>query len=202
MDSTASIMVYIGFFISGLGLQFVIRWSPAMNLLLSFILALALPPGWSFGFIIGSWISCSFVTFKPEQESQFEEITTINWRRILLAALWTFAGFLLTLIFLWRLKISNVMAIYPREVVGWVFFALVELCLYRIIAKLVPRLYRIPLGYGIAVLNFLMVLFWILPFDIWKMGLILLSLLIICPLVLVLVDAPFNVAQDPIFRRK
>ncbi len=201
MNSTGSIIVYSVFFILGLGLEFVIRWSPGINLLLSFILAFVLPPGWSFGFIIGSWISCAFFTYNPEQEGQFEAITTINWRRILMASIWTFAGFLLTLVFLWRVKIGNLMGIYPREILAWTFFALVEICLCRIIAKLVPRLYRIPLGYGIAVLNFLMLLFWILPFDIWKIGLILLSLLIIYPVVLVLVDSPLE-AKDPIFRRK
>jgi hypothetical protein len=201
MDSAGSIVVNILFFLLGFGLQFVIRWSPVMNLLLSFVFALALPPGWSFGFIIGSWISCAFFTYNPEQEGQFEAIAVINWRRIIIASLWTFTGFLLTLVFLWRVKIDNTMGLYPREVLAWIFLVLVEICLCRIIAKLVPRLYRIPLGYGIAVLNFLMLLFWIVPFDIWKIGLILLSLLIIDPLILVLVDSPLAV-QDSIFRRK
>ncbi len=201
MDSTGSIVMDIIFFVLGFGLQFVIRWSPIMNLVLSFIFALAIPPGLSFGFIIGSWISCAFFTYNPEQEGQFETVAVINWRRILVASLWTFAGFLLTLVFLWRLKIGSGMEVDSREIVAWLFFAFVEICLCRIIAKLVPRLYRIPLGYGMAILNFLMLLFWILSFDIWKIGLILLSLLIVYPLILVSVDSPFAV-EDPIFRRK
>lgn len=200
MDSVAIVMAVI-FFGLGFGLQYLIRWSPLINLVLSFIFALAIPPGLSFGFIIGSWISCAFFTYNPEREGQFEAVAVINWRRIFVASLWTFAGFLLTLVFLWRVKIGGEMAIDSREIVAWIFLSFVEICLCRIIAKLVPRLYRIPLGYGMAIMNFLMLLFWILPFDIWTMGLILMSLLIIYPLTLVLVDSPFA-AEDPIFRRK
>jgi hypothetical protein len=200
MDSAGIVMDVI-FFILGFGLQYLIRWSPIINLVLSFILALAMPPGLSFGFIIGSWISCAFFTYNPEQEGQFETVEVINWRRIFVASLWTFAGFLLTLVFLWRVKIGGMMAIDSREIIAWFFFAFVEICLCRIIAKLVPRLYRIPLGYGMAILNFLMLLYWILSFDIWTMGLILMSLLIVYPLILVSVDSPFA-AEDPIFRRR
>ncbi len=200
MDSAGIVMAVI-FFILGFGLQYLIRWSPIINLVLSFVLALAIPPGLSFGFIIGSWISCAFFTYNPEREGQFEAVAVINWRRIFVASLWTFAGFLLTLVFLWRVKIGGAMATDSREIVAWIFLAFVEICLCRIIAKLVPRLYRIPLGYGMAILNFLMLLFWILSFDLWTLGLILMSLLIIYPLILVLVDSPFA-AEDPIFRRK
>jgi hypothetical protein len=185
----------------GFGLQLLVRWSPGIIMALSFLFAGILPTWWSLGLISGSWICCAFFTFNPEQEHQIEIVSAINWRKIFFAALWTFAGFVLTLLFIWRLKISNNLAVFPREILAWIFLISVEICLYRIIAVLVPRLYRIPLGYGIAVLNFLMILYWILPFGILKIGLILLSLLIINPLILVLVDTPLN-TQDPVFRRK
>jgi hypothetical protein len=185
----------------GFGLQFVIRWSPLINLALSFLMALLLPPAWSLGLIIGSWISCAFFTFNPEQEKHQFEITAITWRKSFLAALWTFTGFLLTLIFLWKLKISGNLELMPREIMAWSFLLLVEICLYRIISILAPSFYRIPLGYSIAVFHFLMLFYWIFPWGIWISGLVLLSLLIINPLLLVMVDIQFN-AQDPIFRRK
>jgi hypothetical protein len=201
MATSTSIVVNILFFLGGFGWQFLVRRSPWVNLILSFAAAAILPPGWGLGLIIGIWISCAFFTFNPEQERQFETISTVNWQKIFLAALWTFSGFILTLVFLWKLKISDNMGLLPREILAWVFLILIEICLFRIIAKLVPRLYRIPIGYGIAVLNFLMILYWILPLGIWIMGLILLSLLITHPLLLVLVDMPLNKVQDPVFRR-
>ncbi|HBE76737.1 MAG TPA: hypothetical protein DDW65_02985 [Firmicutes bacterium] len=201
MLTAGNILSCILFLLLGFGLQFVIRWSPLINLGLSFLLALSLPPAWSMGMIIGSWISCAFFTFNPEQEQHQFEIAVITWRKAFLAALWTFTGFLLTLIFLWKLKISGNLELLPREIMAWSFLFLVEICLYRIISLLAPRFYRIPLGYGIAVFHFLMLFYWIFPWGIWLSGLVLLSLLIVNPLLLVAVDIQFN-AQDPIFRRK
>jgi hypothetical protein len=201
MVTFSSILIYIVFFAVGFGLQLLVHWSPGVNLGLSFPIVLIIPPEWSLGLIIGMWICCAFLTFNPEEERRVGTISTINWPKIFLAALWTFAGFILTLIFLWKLKVSNNLAVLPREILAWVFLSLIEICLIRIIARLVPRFYRIPLGYGMAALNFLMILYWVLPFGLWASGLIFLSLLIVTPLLLVLVDMPQN-TQDSIFRRK
>jgi hypothetical protein len=202
MGTTGSVLVYIIFLLVGFGLQFLVRWSPWVNLAISYLVVAILPPGWSLGLIIGTWISCAFFTFNPEQDRQFAIIPSVSLRKTVFSALWTFAGFLLTLIFLWKIKTSNSLDVFPREILAWVFLILIEVCLYRVIARLSPRLYRIPLGYGIAILNFLMILYWIFPFGLLMIGLILFSLLIINPLLLVLVDMPLNAAQDPIFRRR
>jgi hypothetical protein len=202
MATTGSIFIFILFLVVGFGLQFLIRWSPWVILAISYLVVAILPPGWSLGLIIGTWISCAFFTFNPEQVYQFEMISAVSWRKTVFSALWTFTGFLLTLIFLWKLKMSNSLELFPREILAWVFLIMIEICLYRIIARLSPRLYRIPLGYGIAFLNFLMILYWIFPFGGLFMLLILVSLLIINPLLLILVDMPFNGDQDQLFRRR
>lgn len=202
MEMTGIVLTNIVFFLIGFGLQFLVRWSPWVNMAISYLVVVILPPGWSLGLIIGTWISCAFFTFNLEQQSQFEIIPAISWSKTFLSAVWTFAGFLLTLIFLWKLKMSNSLEILPREILAWVFLILIEVCLYRVIAGLSPRLYRIPLGYGIAVLNFLMILYWIFPFGALVIFLILFSLLVLNPLLLILVDMPLNATQDPIFRRR
>lgn len=202
METTGNIFIFILFLLVGFGLQFLVRWSPWVNLAISYLVVAIFPPVWSLGLIIGTWISCAFFTFNPELEHQFEMISAVSWRKTVFSALWTFTGFLLTLIFLWKLKMSNSLELFPREMLAWFFLILVEICLYRIIARLSPRLYRIPLGYGIAFLNFLMILYWIFPFGVLFILLILFSLLIINPLLLIIVDMPLGGDQDQIFRRR
>lgn len=202
MNVASSIAIYLLFLAIGFGLQYLIRWSPRVNLAISYFMVLILPPSWSIGLIGGAWISCAFFTYMPERERRFEVTPAVSWGKTVFSSLWTFAGFLLTLIFLWKLKVTNSLGLYQREMFAWVFLILIEICLYRVIARLSPSFYRIPLGYGIAFFNFLMILYWIYPFGISWSILILFSLLIINPLLLLLVDLPLNMIEDPIFRRR
>lgn len=202
MESVVSVFIYILSLAIGFGLQLLIRWSPWLNLAISFLVVLFLPPNWSIGLVGGTWISCAFFTYNPEQERRFDVIQVINWSRTILSSLWTFAGFLLTLVFLWKLKVTNSLDVGQREIMAWYFLILVEICLYRVIARLSPNLYRGTLGYRIAFLNFLMILFWIVPLGIIYICLIFLTLMVINPLILMIVDRPLTAVEDSIFRRR
>lgn len=202
MEIISSILIYIFFLVIGFGFQSMVRWSPWFNLALSYLIVLLLPPNWSLGLVNGSWIACAFFTYNPEQDNRFDTIPVISFRKTILASCWTFSGFLLTLLFLWKLKITNSLDLFPREILAWFFLILIELCLYRVIAKISPSLYRIPLGYGIAIINFLMILYWIYPLGISFMVLILLTLLIVNPILLLVIDSSLHTPQDSIFRRR
>lgn len=200
MDLACQVFIYL----LSLGMGFVVqnftRWSPWVNLGLTFLMILSIPPGWSLGFIGGIWVACAFFTFSPELD-RLELLKAFSWLKVFFSSLWIFAGFLLTLCLLWKLKISGYLSLSQREFIAWAFLVLIEACQYRIIARLSPILYRIPLGYGIAFFNFLMLLFWLLPLGISIMTMVLVTLAIINPLLLVFVDLPIGANVDPYLRR-
>ena len=99
----------------------------------------------------------------------------------------------MALLFLWKLKVGSNLEIGHRETMAWLFLIVIELCLYRVIARSYPSLYRIQLGYGMAIINFLMLLFWIYPLGIYLMLLIFGSLLIINPILLIWLDPPLPI---------
>jgi hypothetical protein len=191
METVGRVLIYLAALAVGFLIQYVIRWSPRLNTVLSFGAVILIPPFWSLGLIGGFWISSAFFTFKPESENQHRGAPPIiTWQKVCLYSAWTFSGFLLTLVFLWKLKITNSLMIDQREVLAWLFLVLVEVCIFKIIAKISPGIYRIPMGYGMAVLNFLMVLHWIFPLGFYRAGLVLWALMVINPLLLSLVDLP------------
>lgn len=202
MGVIGSIFIYLLFLFAGFCLQFLARWSPLINLAASYLMVLFLPPAWSLGLTSGIWIACAFFTYNPEQEHHLDTIPAISFRKILLSSVWTFSGFLLTLIFLWKLKVQTNLDLGQRELLAWAFLGLIEICLYRVIARLSPSLYRIPLGYGMAVFNFLLLFYWIYSLGIVWMALIFFTFLIINPLLLLVVDLPAGATKDSIFRRK
>lgn len=172
----------------GIFIQFFTRLSPQIILAGSFPIILCLPSFWGYGLVAGFWLCCAFITFQPEQENQIDAPNRVSGLKILCFSLLTFSGFLLTLILLWKLKLTSPLKPLEREIFAWIFLCLVEVSLYKIIARLSPGLYRIPMGYGIALLNFLMILYWIFAHGIVVIVLTLLTLLVINPLLLTWVE--------------
>lgn len=200
MNIACIVFIYLLTLGAGFGIQTLTRLSPWINLGLTFLLILLAPPGWSLGLTAGIWLACAFFTFNPELD-RLELIKALSWVKVFFSSVWVFTGFILTLCLLWKLKLSGYLLVSQREFIAWAFFILIEVCQYRIIAKLSPVLHRIPLGYGIALLNFVMLLFWLLPLGIPFTVMVLVTLFIVNPLVLVFVDLPFGDNVKPYLRR-
>lgn len=180
--------------------QSLFRWSPWVNLIISFMAILFLPPIWSLGLVGGVWIACAFFTFNPDLD-RLELLKGFSWYKVFFSSIWTFTGFLLTLSLVWKLKVSGFLLEAQRELLAWSFLVLIEACQYRVIAKLSPVLHRIPLGYGIAFFNFLMLMFWLYQMGITLMVMALVTMVIINPLILVFVDLPIGLSSNPYLRR-
>jgi hypothetical protein len=178
------IVIFIFSVVLGTIWQTLVKLSPWINLALSFGILLVLAPAWSLGLVLGIWIGCAFITYNPVQERKVDPVTRIRWRRLFCLACFTFTGFLMTLILLWKFKIFGNYTVPQREVWAWIFLVAVEVCLYKVIVKISPGLKRIPLGYGIAVLNYLMILYWIIRLDWAVLVLTFFSLLLLNPLLL------------------
>lgn len=200
MDVTSKVFIYLLTIAAGFVIQNSIRLSPWINMALSFLIIFLIPTGWSPGLIGGIWIACAFFTFNPDLD-RLELLQAFSWIKVFLSSLWVFAGFLLTLCLLWKLKISGYSLISQRELLAWAFLVLIEVCQYRIIARLSPVLHRIPLGYGIAFFEFLLLLYWLYPLGIPVMAMVLVTLTIINPLLLVFVDLSVGTNVDPYLRR-
>lgn len=197
MNPLWNILIYLLALAIGFVIQNLVRWSPRANLGISYLTILILPPFWGLGLVGGFWISCSFFTYNPEIEHRHDTTPQITWSKILLYSAWTFSGFLLTLILLWKLKTANCLLLVQREEIAWLFLTLVEVCQYKVIARISASFNRIPLGYGIAVLNFLMIFYWLYPLGLYSIILIFCSFLVINPLLLSWVDFPVNSLPDP-----
>jgi hypothetical protein len=182
--------------------QFFSRWSPWINLVVSFLIVLILPPFWSSAFIGGIWAACAFFTFHPENEKKVDGPSSLNWKRILFCSLWTFSGFLLTLLFIWKIKVHTDLSTVHREIAARFFLVGVEICLYKVITQISSRLHRIPLGYGIAVLNFIMILYWLIHLGLFTILLTFMSLFIINPLLLIWPDPSMKTRDSFLGRNK
>ncbi len=188
MELFWNIIIILSTLAGGLVIQYFIRLSPWVSLAISFPIILFLPPFYSFGLICGFWLCCAFGTFHPEAESKIDTPNRLRWYKVIGYSLLTFSGFLLTLILLWKLKITTDLPSVQREIFAWVFLIIIEICLYKIIARLSPGLYRIPLGYGIAVLDFLMIFYWLISKGIIFTLLVFLTMLFLSPLILTWVE--------------
>lgn len=200
MDAASQIFIYLLTLAAGFGVQYFTRWSPWVNLGLSFLMVFLVPPGWSLGLIGGIWVCCAFFTFNPKLD-RLELLKSFSWLKIFLSSIWVFTGFILTLCLLWKLKSSGYKPVSQREFLAWGFLVLIEICQYRVLAKFLPVLQRIPLGYGMAFFNFLMLLFWLIPMGIPFMAMVLVTLAIINPLLLVFVDLPIGADIEHYLRR-
>ncbi|NLW47512.1 MAG: hypothetical protein GXY86_09290 [Firmicutes bacterium] len=200
MSAALKVFIYLLSFGAGFIVQYFSRLSPWVNLALSYLLVFILPPMWSLGLVGGIWISCAYFTYNPDLD-RLELLKGLSWYKVLLSSLWTFTGFLLTLSLVWKLKVTGFEVASQREIIAWTFLVLIEVCLYRVIARLSPALHRIPLGYGIALFNFLMLTFWLYELGIPVMIMALVTLLIINPLLLIVIDLPVGASGDPYLRR-
>lgn len=175
---------------AGFCLQNLLRWSPWLNFGFSFLVVTLLPPTWSLGIVIGTWLSCSFFTYQPEVERRVDTPPPLSWVKVLLCSCWVFGGFFLTMLWLWRVKTGESgLDISQREWLGWVFLIAVEICLYKVIARGTPPLYRVPLGYGIAGINFGLLCFWLYSVSILEKMMILFALMAASPLLLLYLDS-------------
>lgn len=200
MDAALKIFIYLLTFGAGFVAQNFTRLSPWVNIGISYLIIIVISPGWSLGLVGGVWVACAFFTFNPDLD-RLELLKAFSWVKVFLSSLWTFTGFLLTLCLLWKLKVSGYLLVSQREFLAWAFLVLIEVCQYRIIAKLSPVLHRIPLGYGVAFFEFLMLLYWLYPLGIPVMAMVLVTLAIINPLLLVFVDLPVGASGNPYIRR-
>lgn len=168
MPILGQVLFFLGMFILGFVIQYLVRWTHHFNLFLSYLAVLMVPTEWSLGLILGTWFSVAFFTFSPNKERRVEGYSVLTGINILLYALWTLSGFILTLVFLYKLKSSQLVTIpLHRELLSWFFFIMVEICQFKIIALSVSATQRNSLGYYLAGLNFLMILF-----CTWSMGLV------------------------------
>lgn len=200
MGIALKVFIYLLTLGAGFAIQNLTRLSPWLNIGLSYLIILLIPPGWSLGLVAGLWIACAFFTFNPDLD-RLELLKAFSWFKVFFVSLWTFSGFILTLFLIWKLKVSGYLLASQREFLAWTFLVLIEVCQYRVVAKLSPVLHRIPLGYGAAFFDFLMLLYWLYPMGVPIMALALVTLIIINPLLLVFVDLPVGSGGDPYLRR-
>lgn len=135
---------------------------------------------------VGLWCCCAFLTFHPDEEHPEKKG---GFKRILVYALLTFYGFILTLLILWKVKHGyGMITVSQREWLAWFYLAAIEVCFYKIIANASPKWNRFQIGYGIGFLNTCMLLFWLFPYGYSMIVLTLLTLLVLNPLLLLWVD--------------
>lgn len=193
---TIAVLTIAGAIILGFLMQTIFRWSPRASLGISFLAVMITPPLWGVGITIGWWICCAFLTFHSEEE-HFEKKSGL--KLVVLYAFFTFSGFILTLLILWKVKYGYRMApVFQRELLAWFYLIAIEVCFYKIIAYSSPKWNRFKIGYGIGFLNTCMLLFWLFPYGYQAIVLTLLTLLVINPLLLFWVDRPGSEA-DGIF---
>jgi len=194
LDTSAFLTIALAF-VLGFLVQSIFRFSPRVSLGMSFLSVMIIPPLWGVGFTLGLWACCAFLTFSPEEEHQEKS----GFKRILLYALFTFSGFILTLLVLWKVKYGfKMLPALQRELLAWCYLIAIEVCFYKIIANTSPKWNRFQIGYGIGFLNTCMLLFWLFPYGYPVIILTLLTLLVINPLLLFWVDRPGREA-DGIF---
>ena len=173
-------------FVLGFILQALVRWTPWAAVGISFLTVILLPALWGVGMTVGLWCCCAFLTFHPDEEHPEKKG---GFKRILVYALLTFYGFILTLLILWKVKHGyGMITVSQREWLAWFYLAAIEVCFYKIIANASHKWNRFQIGYGIGFLNTCMLLFWLFPYGYSMIVLTLLTLLVLNPLLLLWVD--------------
>lgn len=180
--------------VAGWVIQSLVRLKPIWNFWVTFLTILIFAPIWSIGFTVGIWLCCAFLTYHSDVNSQNEASRSRVW--VFVDALFTFSGFLLTLLLLWKVK-SNIRLplTFQHEVGAWLYFITVEICFYRIIALNYPYRKRFAIGYEIGFYNTLMVLYWIYPYGWEAVVLTFITILVLNPLLLLWLDRPSRPAD-------
>lgn len=176
-------IIYLAALLAGLGFQFFLRWSATKNLWLSFFILAVFPYLIGFGSVCGIWIGCAFIPYSSGIK-RLPSNYRAGWKEVIVFSLWTFCGFLLTLVYLLKIKLTGHMRVDQSEALAWVFFLMIEICIFRIISCTVPGWFRIPLGYRMGFLNYLLVLYWTYSYGWFANILTLLTLLVVFPLLL------------------
>jgi hypothetical protein len=171
-------------FVAGVIWQFLTKWTPNKNWLVSFGVAFCMPPALTVGLLGGVWI-CSVLSigqanFKTDANNNFQ----VGWKEIVVFSIWVFFAFLLTLVFLFKLKMAGHWEIGQCQAFAWMFLLGLELCLFRIIARLIPGWLRVGVGIRMGFLNFLFLLYWLYPYGWILTGLTLITLVVAFPMLL------------------
>jgi hypothetical protein len=168
----------------GVGWQFLTKWAPAKNWAFSFLMAFLAPPVLTGGLLCGIWICSAFIVPPANLKGGGNNNQQVGWKQVIIFSLWLFAAFLLTLVFLVKLKWAGIWEITQCQWFAWSFLAVLDLCLLRVIALLIPRWLRIEAGMRIGFFYFLLLLYWLYPYG-WVLGgLTFLTLVIVIPLAL------------------
>jgi len=200
MEAIRQTIIFILSVAAGLGLNLLAHWPTRLCAAVSLPLALLLPPYWSHGLLSGLWIGSAFLMSAAEADHRKNQSTGVSWGKIFSYALFTFYGFILALILLWKTKNALLFVnLQQREILTWLFLIMIEISFYRIIARDCHKWQRVSTGGGIGFLNFLMVLYWIYPYGLTAMVLTLITLLLINPFLLFWVDHPAR-DQNNFFR--
>lgn len=158
---------------------------PKWNLILTPIILLCFPPTFSASCTLVMWVWCAFVTC--EREDYPEDDMNIFYRAFFLA-LFTFAGFIMSLLLMWRIKgITGMEINLFQETIGWVYLIAIELSIFKIISLRYPR-NRIRIGVLMGVINSLLLISWISPYGWGAIILATATLLFVCPLILYWID--------------
>ncbi|HYH01727.1 MAG TPA: hypothetical protein VEC37_01355 [Bacillota bacterium] len=184
-------LVYLVTLLAGLGFQFLSRWSVTKNLWISLLILVLLPPSISFGLVCGIWVGCAFIPFSSSIKRPTNNFQ-VGWGEVIAYSLWIFAGFILTLVYLFKIKHGGNMETGQSEALAWVFLTMIELCICRIIACSVPSWSRSALGCRIGFINFLLMLYWLYPYGWFVIGLTFITFLVVFPLLLAWMDFPNN----------
>jgi hypothetical protein len=182
-----SLIYYFATLLAGIGFQLLTRWTPGKNAAISFLLTGILPPFLSFGLISGIWIGCAFCTLDMNIKRISHKVQ-VHWKQTFIYSFWTFSGFLITLVFLFKIKLGGVLKTEQSEILAWIFLLILEFCIFRIIACSVPNWFRIQLGYRLGLINFLLMLYWIYPYGIFVILLTFFTFLLLFPLLLLWMD--------------
>ncbi|HOJ77209.1 MAG TPA: hypothetical protein PLZ08_04155 [Bacillota bacterium] len=182
-------LIYFGLaVIIGACMVYFTKESIKINLLLSFIIVSSLSPFWSMGIISGQWFGIAFFGSEPDRDPKKERLIVISLRKIFLFSLLTFSGFMMTLIFYFRLKTAADFDPHVQQVFAWIFLVMIEVCFFRVIARWCPKWYRKRAGYGIAFFNFLMIFYCVYSYGLLTVVMTFIGLMIISPLLLKWID--------------
>jgi hypothetical protein len=182
-----SLIYYVATLFAGIGFQLLTRWSPGKNVVISFFLTGILPPFLSFGLISGIWIGCAFCTLDSNIR-RLSNNAQVHWKQTIIYSLWTFSGFLLTLLFLFKIKLGGFLKTGQSEILAWIFLLILEFCILRIIARSVPNWFRTPLGYRLGFINFIMVFYWIYSYGLFVILLTFCTFMLLFPALLLWMD--------------
>jgi hypothetical protein len=176
---------FLALLLVGVGWQLLTKWTPTKNWGLSFLTALIAPPVPTAGLLTGIWICAAFIVVNPNWRQNLNNNSLrIAWKEVVIFSLWTFAGFLITLLFFFKLKLSGWYEIEQCQWFAWSFLFVLEICLLRIIARLIPGWSRTGVGVRMGFLNFLFLLYWLYPYGLILEGLTLLTLVVTFPILL------------------